>query len=425
LSCGQFLRISHPVLPQPDCPRSAVERAARHGYGRLLAYLVAHTRDVAGAEDALSEAFTSALTVWPTTGIPASPQAWLLAVARRKAIDAARRRQTRESATDPLRMLFAEASEAAATTVPDERLRLMFACAHPAIDASIRAPLILQTVLGFDAEAIAIAFLVAPSTMSQRLVRAKNKIRNAGIPFRVPDADELSERLEAVLDAVYSAFTAGWSDPALAEEAIWLGELIVTLLPDEPEATGLQALMLHVEARRMARRADDGAYVPLDKQDVNAWRGELIAQAETLLLRAGRMQRPGRFQLEAAIQSVHAARRRSGITDWHAVVALYDALLQRTASPVVAVNRAVALAALRGADTGLAALDLAASDARLLGYQPYWAARAALLGRCGQVADAMTAYDRAISLTSDQAEQQFLRMRQAELNSDNTRSIAT
>lgn len=413
------------MLRLPDCPRSAVERAARHGYGRLLAYLVAHTRDLAGAEDALSEAFASALAVWPTMGIPASPQGWLLAVARRKAIDAARRRQTRESATDPLRMLFAEASEEAVATIPDERLRLMFACAHPAIDPSIRAPLILQTVLGFDAGAISTAFLIAPSAMSQRLVRAKNKIRDAGIPFRVPDTDELSERLDAVLDAVYSAYTAGWSDPALAEEAIWLGELIVTLLPDEPEATGLQALMLHVEARRGARRTGDGAYVPLDKQDVNAWRWDLIARAETLLLRASRMQRSGRFQLEAAIQSVHAARRRSGITDWSAVVALYDALLQRTASPVVAVNRAVAVGALEGAAAGLAALDLAASDARLLGYQPYWAARAALLGRCGQVADAMTAYDRAISLTSDQAEQQFLRLRRAGLNSDNTRSTST
>jgi RNA polymerase sigma-70 factor, ECF subfamily len=414
------------VPRQPDCPRSAVERAARHGYGRLLAYLVAHTRDLAGAEDALSEAFASALAVWPAMGIPASPQAWLLAVAQRKAIDAARRRQTRESAADPLRMLYAEASEEAVTTIPDERLRLMFACAHPAIDASVRAPLILQTVLGFEAGAIATAFLIAPAAMSQRLVRAKNKIRNAGIPFRVPDADELSERLDGVLDAVYAAFTAGWSDPALAEEAIWLGELIVTLLPDEPEATGLQALMLHVEARRGARRTDDdGAYVPLDKQDVGAWRWDLIAQAETLLLRASRKQRPGRFQLEAAIQSVHAARRRSGITDWSAVVALYDALLQRTASPVVAVNRAVAVGALEGADVGLAVLDLAASDARLLGYQPYWAARATLLGRCGQVADAMTAYDRAISLTSDRAEQQFLRLQRAELNPDKARSTST
>jgi RNA polymerase sigma-70 factor, ECF subfamily len=239
---------------------ATAETVARRSYGKLVAFLAARTKDVAGAEDALSDAFAAALVDWPARGVPDSPEAWLLAVARRKMIDAARRRRTGEGAADQLRLMAEEleAAVASKTQISDDRLLMMFACAHPAIESGIRAPLILQTILGFDAAAIASAFLVSPATMGQRLVRAKNKIRQAGIPFRLPERGDLRERLDAVLEAIYAAFAEGWSDPAgtearrrnLAEEGIWLGRLVASLLPDEPEALGLLALMLHAEARR-------------------------------------------------------------------------------------------------------------------------------------------------------------------------------
>ena len=399
-------------MPDPtDEPRRAVEAAARRSYGKLLAFLAARSRDLAGAEDALSEAFASALATWSTQGVPRAPEAWLLQVARRKALDAGRRRQVREAAMDPLRMI-AEAAGDPSPAIPDERLRLMFACAHPALDPAVRAPLILQCVLGFDAVSIGAAFLVAPAAMGQRLVRAKRKIRDAGVPFRVPDPDELAARLEAVLDAIYAVFTAGWADPALAEEAIWLGRLVASLLDGEPEALGVLALMLHVQARRPARRDADGAYIPLAAQNPADWQDELIEEAEALLLRASRLQHVGRFQLEAAIQSAHAARRLTGLTAWGEIVALYDALLARTASPVVALNRAVAVGELHGSAAGLAALDRVAADQRLTDYQPYWAARAALLADSG---DADAAYARAIDLEPDQAVRRFLQQRRAAL----------
>ena len=392
---------------------------ARASYGKLVAFLAARTRDVAAAEDALAEAFASALTDWPARGIPRTPEAWLLTVARRKLIDAGRRRQTSDEAAPTLALLTDELVDAAEgdAAIPDERLRLMFACAHPAIDESVRAPLILQTVLGFDAATIASAFLVAPAAMGQRLVRAKNRIRQAGIPFRVPErGEELAERLDAVLEAIYAVFTEGWADPAgtqartrdLAEEGIWLGRLAASLLPNEPEALGLLALMLHADARREARRGAQGEFVPLATQDPARWNAALIDEAEELLLSASRMARPGRFQLEAAVQSAHAARRTSGRTDWAAIVQLYDALLGMTGSVVVAINRAVALAELRGPGEGLAALDRLQDDARLAQYQPYWAARAALLARAGDAAGAAEAYQRAIGLESDPAVRAFL-----------------
>jgi RNA polymerase sigma-70 factor (ECF subfamily) len=249
----------------------------------------------------------------------------------------------------------------------------MFACAHPAIDPGIRAPLILQTILGFDAATIASAFLLAPATMAQRLVRAKHKIRDAGIPFRVPERADLRERLDAVLEAIYAAFAEGWSDPTgtevrrrdLAEEAIWLGRLVASLLPDEPEALGLLALMLHAEARRNARRGASGEYMPLTDQDTALWDGSMIEEAEALLFRAGGLGAVGRYQLEAAVQSAHVVRRRTGRTDWAAIEHLYDALSALTGSPVVAINRAIAVAETRGAAAGLAALDALADDARL------------------------------------------------------------
>src|SRR5215510_2064797 len=257
-----------------------------------------------------------------------------MAVARRKMIDAARRRRTGEDAAGQLRLMAEELEAAAAreTPVPDERLALMFACAHPAIEPGIRAPLILQTILGFDAATIASAFLISPATMGQRLVRAKNKIKQAGIPFRVPERADLRERLDAVLEAIYAAFAEGWSDPAgtearrrnLAEEGIWLGRLVASLLADEPEALGLLALMLHAEARRAARRSEAGDYVPLAEQDPARWDAPMIGEAEALLFRAGAMGALGRYQLEAAVQSAHAVRRRSGRADWAAIEHLYD-----------------------------------------------------------------------------------------------------
>jgi len=400
-----------------DPARAAAEAVARRSYGKLVAFLAARTRDVAAAEDALSEAFAAALTDWPASGVPRTPEAWLLTVARRKLIDAARRRQTGESATEHL-LLMAElaADEDGETQIPDERLALMFACAHPAIDPGIRAPLILQTILGFDAAVIASAFLVSPSTMGQRLVRAKGKIRQAGIPLRVPERADLRERLGAVLEAIYAAFAEGWSDPAgtearrrnLAEEGIWLGRLVASLLPDEPEALGLVALMLHAEARRGARRNAHGEYVPLAAQDPALWDARLIEEAEALLFRASSMGATGRYQLEAALQSAHVVRRVTGRADWAAIEKIYDALLALTGSPVVAINRAVALAETRGPAAGLAALDALADDARLAEYQPYWAARAGLLAAAGDVESADRAYEQAIGLESDPAVRRFL-----------------
>ena len=402
----------------------AAQAVARRSYGKLVAFVAARTRDLAAAEDALSAAFEAALRDWPLHGVPATPEAWLLTAARRHAIDAARRRRTRDDALPDLLLADIATDDDARRAIPDDRLLLMFACAHPAIERSVRAPLMLQTILGFDAATIASAFLVAPATMGQRLVRAKAKIKQAGIPFRLPDHDDLPERLESVLEAIYAAFSEGWSDPAgteardrnLTDEGIWLGQLVGVLLPDEPEALGLLALMLHAQARRGARRDAQGGYVPLAEQDPALWDDTLIDQAEALLRRAGTLGRIGRFQLEAAVQSAHVVRRRTGRADWPAIAQLYDALAALTGSPVVAINRAVAIAETRGAAAGLAALDAIAPDPRLADYQPYWAARAGLLARTEAIADADHAYQRAIGLEADPAVRRFLQQRRARLH---------
>lgn len=404
--------------------RSAAEAAARQSYGRLVAYLAARSRDVADAEDALAEAFAAALEQWPRNGVPESPDAWLLSVARRRQIDAGRRRETATAAREYLIMMDDERAQPSDTgDIPDERLRLMFTCAHPAIDATVRAPLMLQTVLGFDAAAIAAAFLVPPATMSQRLVRAKGRIKEAGIPFRVPERADLPERLDVVLSAIYAAFAQGWSradavndrQRGLAGEAIWLGRLMVSLMPGEPETFGLLALMLYAEARRVARRDTAGAYVPLLDQDMELWDGALIDEAETLLRKASSLGGTGRYQLEAAVQSAHCARRRTGRTDWTAIRKLYDVLMVLSPSPVVAINRAVATAETDSPQAGLTALDAAARDKRLESYQPYWAARADMLARLSRANEAVEAYDRAIWLESDAAVRNFLKNRQSRL----------
>jgi RNA polymerase sigma-70 factor (ECF subfamily) len=400
-----------------------LERVARESYGKLVAFLAARTHDVAGAEDALSDAFAAALVDWPRHGLPKTPEGWLLTVARRKQIDAVRQRRTAEGAADHLRFLteMTSARGEPHNTIPDERLALMFACAHPAVDAGIRAPLILQAVLGFDAASIASAFLVAPATMGQRLVRAKNKIRDAGIPFRVPDRDEMAQRLDAVLDAIYAAYTEGWSDPSgtearrrnLAEEAIWLGRVVASLLPEEPEALGLLSLMLHSHARRGARRSREGEYVPLSQQDPASWDAGMIGEAEALLVDASASGRTGRYQLEAAVQSAHAIRRHAGRPDWQAIEQLYDALFAMTRSPVVAINRAVAIGETRGAAAALAALDEWKDDVRIREYQPYWAARAGVLTELGAIDAADAAYEQAIGLEREPAVRSFLQRKRA------------
>jgi RNA polymerase sigma-70 factor (ECF subfamily) len=409
-----------------DPVRRTAEAAVRDSYGKLVAFLVARTGDVAGAEDALSDAFAAALAEWPVTGVPANPRGWLATVARRKQLDQLRRGRTRRDAAAHL-VLLADEMEAASADpgdIPDERLGLLFVCAHRAIEPGVRAPLMLRTVLGLDTASIASAFLVAPATMAQRLVRAKSRIKLAGIPFRVPEPNALRDRLADVLDAIYAAFAAGWSDPAgtearrrdLAGEAIWLGRLLVSLLPEAVEALGLLALMLYAEARRGARRDDAGEYVPLAEQDPAAWDPAMIADAEALLRRAGALGEVGRFQLEAAVQSAPVVRRVTGQADWAAIERLYAALARLTGSPVVTINRAVAVAEVSGPEAGLDLLDSVAGDARVAQYQPYWAARAGLLGRAGQADAAAAAYRRAIGLEPDPAVRRFLLRKLAEIS---------
>jgi predicted RNA polymerase sigma factor len=408
--------------------RSTAGAVARRSYGKLVAFLASRTRDVASAEDALSEAFAAALADWPRNGCPANPEAWLMTVARRKIIDIFRGERRGEIASEELQIM-AERLEAAAADaerlkqIPDQRLALMFACAHPAIEAGIRAPLILQVILGLDAKAIASAFLTSPAAMGKRLVRAKEKIRQAGIPFVIPEREELPGRLETVLDSIYAGFSEGWSDPGgtdaarrdLTEEALFLARLVTELLPDEPEALGLLALVLHAEARRRARRTLDGEFVPLAEQDPGVWNSQMIEEAEALLRRASGVGSVGRYQLEGALQSAHVHRCRTGHDNWVEVVQIYDALLALSGSPVVAINRALAIAEMRGADAGLEAMPDVASDSRLDEYQPYWAARAELLARTGARDDAHNAYERAIGLERDPAVRRFLQRRQAGL----------
>jgi RNA polymerase sigma-70 factor (ECF subfamily) len=399
----------------------AIELVARQSYGRLIAYLSARTRDVAAAEDALGDALIAALTAWPRDGLPQSPEAWLLTTARRRLIDRARHLQMRDRSAATIEILADNAtdnpSEAAMSDpIPDERLKLLFVCAHPAIDASIHTPLMLQTVLGLDAAAIARAFVVAPATMGQRLVRAKAKIRDAAIAFEVPSAKQLPARLDAVLRAIYAAYGSGWEDAGgvtprtqgLVDEAIWLARALKELMSDAAEVRGLLALMLHCEARRPARRGGDGRFIALSEQDPRRWITPMIDEAERELAAAGKLAHIGRFQLEAAIQSVHAERARSGCTDWPSIALLYEGLVKISPTLGARVGRAAAVAEVSGAAAGLALLD--AIDAQTVAaYQPYWAVRAHVLRQAG--CDATAAFDRAIALAEDPAVQAFLRDR--------------
>ncbi|WP_291204630.1 DUF6596 domain-containing protein [Hyphomonas sp.] len=398
--------------------RAAAEAAARISYGRLLSHLVRTTRDIAAAEDALSDAFASALRIWPDQGVPRRPEAWLLTAARRAAGHVRRHQGVRDAAAPALEQVYDAMQSRTPSEFPDERLKLMFVCAHPAIDEAIRTPLMLQTILGLDAARIARAFLVEAPAMSQRLVRAKAKIRDTGIAFEVPEASALDDRLEDVLAAIYAAYTLGWDEvpgeePAgepLTGEAIFLSRLVVRLLPGAAEAKGLLALMLASAARAAARRDPDGAYVPLKDQDVRLWNGAFIAEAEACLRAAAMMGRPGRFQTEAAIQSLHNQSVMLGEVPAEALLTLYDVLVRQWPSIGAAVARAVAYGAHRGAEAGLARLGEIPAE-RITSYQPYWAARFHLLKSAGQLKEAAEACARATSLTRDPALAAFLSAR--------------
>jgi RNA polymerase sigma factor (sigma-70 family) len=396
---------------------AAVESVARASYGRLIAYLAARSGDVAGAEDALGDAFVAALQRWPVEGVPEKPEAWLLHVARNRMIDAVRRKEVRQKSEKFLQQIAEEATNVAKAQeyFPDERLKLLFVCAHPAIDSAARTPLMLQAVLGIDAARIASAFLVSPAAMSQRLVRAKNKIRDAGIPFRVPEPPELEERVSFVLDSIYAGYTTGWESlmetasthHALAAEAIALGRTLTQLMPREPEAYGLLALMLHCEARRETRYARNGGFVPLDQQDTTLWSQSMIDEAESHLHSAAAFKRMGRYQLEAAIQSVHASRAKTGRIDWKEIALLYEGLVRIAPAIGPLVGRAVAIAQAGEPAAGFAALEQIPSDPTA-DYQPYWAARGHLLRILNRNDEAVEAFNRAASLTDDPALREYL-----------------
>ena len=394
--------------------RSTAEAVARRSYGKLVAFLAARTGDVAAAEDALSEAFAAALADWPTKGCPSNPEGWLLTVARNRLRDVWKSSGYRmteqlneiDYASTPL--------EDDMSAIPDRRLELMLVCAHPAIAPNIRTPLMLQSVLGVEAAAIATAFAVEPATMAQRLVRAKKRIRDAGIPFVLPQRDDLAQRLPAVLEAVYGGYAIDWQlapqgapIESLSAEALHLALVLAELLPDEPEVLGLAALVSMCEARRPARRSADGGFIPLDEQDTRLWDEVLIARGEALLRHAHDCRRPGRFQYEAAIQSAHCTRAARGKVDVTALRKLHRALLRVAPSLGAAVASAAVDGEIDGPDAGLRALD-AIDDPAVERFQPAWTTRAHLLAEAGRAAEACDAYRRAIELTADPAVAEYL-----------------
>ncbi len=397
--------------------RNIIEETARDAYGRLISYLTLNWRDIEAVEDALADAFVAALESWPRAGIPDKPESWLLAVARRKLIDRARRERVSERAMPALIALSEESQQMSSTdtALPDERLNMLFLCTHPAIDPSIRTPLMLQTVLGMDASRIASAFVVKPSTMGQRLTRAKAKIRTERLTFAMPDAEELPHRLDAVLEAIYAVYGSGWDDltgvdprrKGLVHEAIYLGKLLANYLPDEPEVQGLLALMLHCEARREARIDASGSYIPLSEQDTTRWSTLMIMEAEHCLRIASQSKRIGRFQLLAAIQSVHAQRARTGFIEWKEIALLYEGLAQLSPTIGVLVGRAAAVAEGYGMERGFALLESMPRD-KIVSYQPYWALTAHLHMQLGRQEEARSAYSRAIGLSEDPSIRQFL-----------------
>ncbi len=407
-------RVSPTTLPDKDKIVETVVAAARASYGRLIALLAARDGDLAASEDALSEAFASALKVWPSRGIPANPDAWLLTTARNRLINAHRHEAVKMRGIDEI-LRRMDAPSAAQEPIPDQRLALMFVCAHPAIQEDIRTPLMLQTILGLDAAQIASAFLISPTTMGQRLVRAKAKIKAAGIGFKIPDLDVLPERLEDVLSAIYAAFgtsfdaVAGSDDQnvSLAAEAIFLARLLVALLPQEPEALGLLALMLYSDARSAARWGPDGTFISLKSQDASLWDRAKIIEAEGLLFQASKLNRLGRFQIEAAIQSIHVQAPITGATNWAALRSFHELLLTHRPSIGAYVSYAAVLQAMGQGQAALEVLfSLDASDVST--YQPYWVTLAAAHRACDDSTAATLAMDRAIGLTENPKVRTFL-----------------
>lgn len=394
-------------------------QVARDSYGRLLAVLAAPTRDIAAAEDALADALERALARWPDDGIPANPEGWLLTVARNRLRDVWKSSGYRM--TEPLTEIDDASTplEDDMPAIPDRRLELMLVCAHPAIAPNIRSPLMLQSVLGVEAAAIATAFAVEPAAMAQRLVRAKKRIRDSGIPFVLPERDDLAKRLPAVLEAVYGAYAIDWQlapqgapIESLSAEALHLALVLAELLPEEPEVLGLAALVSLSEARRPARRTADGVFIPLGEQDTARWDPVLIARGEELLRRAHGYRRPGRFQYEAAIQSVHCTRATQGKVNLGALRKLHRALLRVAPSLGAAVASAAVDGEIDGPEAGLRALD-AIADPAVERFQAAWATRAHLLAQAGRADEAADAYRRAIELTADPgvAEYLFWRLR--------------
>ncbi|MEO1234763.1 MAG: DUF6596 domain-containing protein [Myxococcota bacterium] len=411
-------------------PRRQIELAARSAYGRLLAWLVSRSGNIAAAEDALGDALLSALSSWPGAGVPRNPEAWLLSVARRRLIDQHRRQKTQDGAADELiyraqLQLHKEAAEAVdvpfRTHLPDRRLELLFMCAHPDIPARMRTPLMLQTVLGLSAEAIAALMLLPPSTVSKRLVRLKKSIAGR-LAFELPPQESFPRRLGYVLDAVYAAYGTGWdsapdlggASTGLAQEAFWLAGLLVRLMPTSAEAKGLYALLCFCESRRPARRSPDGAYVPLEEQDPDQWDQELIEEGEKALWLAAQVKDAGTYQTEAAIHSVHAHRAKSGKLDWPAIHFTYRVLTRLTPSVGAQIGYAASFGRIGDPGGGLGILD--ALDPKLVQqHQPFWAVRAWLLAELEQTEAARHAYARAIGLCEDAAVRTWLIARQQTL----------
>ena len=403
--------------------RESLEQIYRDEWGRIVATLIRLLGSFDLAEEAAQEAFAVALDQWPRQGIPANPRAWLISTARHKALDALRRKTRWEDGGDPDAKLAVLAQEPTVAieedgVVEDDRLRLIFTCCHPALNADAQVALTLRTLCGLTTEQIAKAFLVPLPAMAQRLVRAKQKVRDAGIPYRTPPRTELAERLQAVLLVVYLVFNEGYNTAgegrALSDEAIRLGRVLCELLPAEAEVRGLLALMLLHDARREARKSSDGDLILLEDQDRGLWNRKAIGEGLSLAesaLRSG----PGPYSVQAAIAAVHAQAASAIITDWPQIVALYDVLLRMQPSPVIELNRAAAVAMSEGCEAGLRLLDELEERAELRGYYLLPAARADMLRRLGEWSAAADAYRTALALASQEAEQRFLTRRLAEM----------